>query len=443
MWLAWNLQALLPGTGALLADGDLTLAKARAVDTALNLLSGEDAAKAEAMIVPELPGKTYGQAQKLAVQAALTVDPESATRRREDAERNKCRVQMFREETGAAGLSGRDLPTDQTLAAHASVCARAQEYKESGAFPDDTRMDQFRVAAYLDLLNGIPAATRIAAASSSPPPPEMTGAERRFADPDAADEPPATDAPLRQLRARSGRARHAQGPECGRPRARACPMRTRQTRASPMPEDATDAGRGDDDQDDGTMSGSGGSGPQAAQAGRWPSRRPSRRPRRPQRRPSAPGPGAPAGHAARPGRTPRRGPRARPARSGPVPRTGPSPHGSPWTQLCVTVTDADGIAIGHGCGRAERQHAPPSTRPSGIARPGPARPREPDRHRRRLAELAATGPPAGSGPPRLGSRPARQPPGSWSLSHRRSRARPAASAPGRSPCPTAGTSPCA
>jgi hypothetical protein len=114
------------------------------------------------MIVPELPGKTYGQVQKLAVQAAVTVDPESATRRREDAERNRCRVQMSREESGAAALSGRDLPTDQALAAHASVCARAQDYKDSRAFPEDTRMDQFRVAAYLDLLNGRSAEARIA-----------------------------------------------------------------------------------------------------------------------------------------------------------------------------------------------------------------------------------------------------------------------------------------
>ena len=114
------------------------------------------------MILAELPGKTYGQAEKLALRAAIAVDPESATRRREDAERHKSRVQLFREESGAAGLSGRDLPTDQTLAAHASVCARAQQYKDSGAFARDTRMDQFRVAAYLDLLNGIPAAARIA-----------------------------------------------------------------------------------------------------------------------------------------------------------------------------------------------------------------------------------------------------------------------------------------
>ena len=162
MWTAWNLQAMLPGTGALLASGQLTMAKARAVEQALSQLTPDDAAAAEAMIIPDLPGKTYGQAQRLAVQAAITVDPDSATRRRQHAEQDRCRVTMFREESGAAALSGRDLPTDQTLAAHASVCARAEEYKQSGGFPDDTRMDQFRVTAYLDLLNEIPAATRIA-----------------------------------------------------------------------------------------------------------------------------------------------------------------------------------------------------------------------------------------------------------------------------------------
>jgi len=109
---------------------------------ALQQLTDKDAAAAEAMILPDLPGKTHGQVMKLAVQAAITVDPESATRRREDAERNKCRVQLVREDSGAAGLSGRDMPTAQTLAAHANVCARAEEYKESGAFDDDLRMDQ-------------------------------------------------------------------------------------------------------------------------------------------------------------------------------------------------------------------------------------------------------------------------------------------------------------
>jgi hypothetical protein len=164
MWAAWDLEARLPGTGALLESGLLTYAKAKAVYEALLPLSDEAAARAEAMILPQLPGKTYAQVQKLAEQAAITVDPQAAARRREDAERRHCRVEMRREESGAAALSGRDLPTDQTLVAHASVCARAQEYLDSGAFPADTRMDQYRVAAYLDLLNGIPAAARIASA---------------------------------------------------------------------------------------------------------------------------------------------------------------------------------------------------------------------------------------------------------------------------------------
>ena len=162
MWVAWDLEARLPGVGALLAAGSLTYPKAKAVYEAFQLLTDEQAAQAEALILAELPGKTYGQVSKLAVQAAVTVHPEAASERRRDAEQHKSRVQLFREESGAVALSGRDLPTDQTLAAHASVCARAQEYKDSGAFADDTRMDQLRVAAYLDLLNDIPAAARIA-----------------------------------------------------------------------------------------------------------------------------------------------------------------------------------------------------------------------------------------------------------------------------------------
>ena len=205
MWLAWDLEGRLPGVGALLAAGTLTVSKAKAVNEALQQLTSEDAAAAEAMILPDLPGKTFGQAVKLAAQAAITVDPESAAGRREDAERNKSRVTMFREESGAAALSGRDLPTGQTLAAHASVCARAQEYEESGAFPDDTRMDQYRVAAYLDLLNGISPTTRIASGllpGERKDADSASGGDRKTGDtqPSGADSPnahhdPATDQP--------------------------------------------------------------------------------------------------------------------------------------------------------------------------------------------------------------------------------------------------------
>src|SRR3984957_7117149 len=60
MWLAWNLRAVLPGTGDLLAVGQLTMAKARAVEQALSQLTAADGATAEAMIIQDLPRKTYG-----------------------------------------------------------------------------------------------------------------------------------------------------------------------------------------------------------------------------------------------------------------------------------------------------------------------------------------------------------------------------------------------
>jgi hypothetical protein len=161
MRLAWDMAAVLPGIGGLLADGTLTYSKARAVDEALAALSDKDMARAEAMILPRLAEKTHGQVEKLAVQAAITVDPESAAKRREDAERNQAKVSLRRGQSGAVNLSGYDLPTDETLAAHAQVCARAAVYKDSGVFPD-VRMDQLRAQAYLDLINGITAEARIA-----------------------------------------------------------------------------------------------------------------------------------------------------------------------------------------------------------------------------------------------------------------------------------------
>ena len=92
MQTAWDLGALLPGIGALLEDGTLTYPKARAVNDALELLGEEDKAAAEAMIVPLVAGKTFGQVDKIAAQAAVTVDPGLAERTREHAERNRARV---------------------------------------------------------------------------------------------------------------------------------------------------------------------------------------------------------------------------------------------------------------------------------------------------------------------------------------------------------------
>ena len=161
--LAWQLGARLPRIAARLGDGTLTSPKARAVAETLSQLTDPDAAAAEALIADQLAGKTFTQVLRLTEQAALTVDPGMAERWREHAQKRDARVTFFREQAGTAGLSGRDLPPDEALAAMANVNARAEEYKESGAF-GDTPMDVLRAHAYLDLINGVSAAKRIAAA---------------------------------------------------------------------------------------------------------------------------------------------------------------------------------------------------------------------------------------------------------------------------------------
>src|SRR5215467_7085717 len=163
--LAWDLWARLPGIGAMLARGELDALKARIVSDELSVLDDEQAAQAEKLIVDQLAGKTPRQVGKLAASIVCTIDPDGARKRRERAERDEARVRFWRDNGGAAALAAYGLPTDEALAAHAAINERAREYKAAGAFPD-ARMDQLRVLAYLDLLNDVSAAARIARAKA-------------------------------------------------------------------------------------------------------------------------------------------------------------------------------------------------------------------------------------------------------------------------------------
>src|SRR5215831_10795329 len=66
--LAWQLQARLPGIGALLAVGAIDQLKAKIIAEELSVLDDQAAAQAEAMILDQLAGKTPGQVGKLAAQ---------------------------------------------------------------------------------------------------------------------------------------------------------------------------------------------------------------------------------------------------------------------------------------------------------------------------------------------------------------------------------------
>ncbi len=169
--LAWTLGARLPGIGRLLTDGTLTLAKAKLIAATFEPLDESEAARAEALILHEVAAKTYFQVERLAWRAAVAVAPDVAERRRSKAERERARVTVFREESGAVGLSGRDLPAAQALSGHAKVVTRARQYEASGAFPGQAA-SSLQALAYLHLLNGVTADDAIAfarAATAQPP----------------------------------------------------------------------------------------------------------------------------------------------------------------------------------------------------------------------------------------------------------------------------------
>jgi hypothetical protein len=439
MRAAWELGARLPEIAALLQTGIIDAGKARLVTEIFQELSDESAGRAEQLLVLELtepPAKTYTQVERIATAIALMIDPQLGERRRKTAEKHRSRVEMFRERAGTAALTGRDLPTDQTLSAFANVNTRAAIYKAAPVFAK-ARMDQLRAAAYLDLLTGISAQDRIAHGllTEQTPTQDQDGANAAAAvGPDGQPRPGGTDCPCR---------------ECD---------------GSCLPDDDDP---GDDDPGDG--SGPGGSGPDGGAApGGGPDPRGSA-PGRGDHRDDGGGPGGkgpggaddhrgsgPAGDDLtggsrgsnrsdpcdddspgrdRPGNGhgPDGGPRDRASgesRSpgggtpGPGPGQSPSPspsrgpdgphpvlqdlvfplatllgladrpgegHGlgaldpdlcrtlaatavlSPHTTLCLTITDHDGTAIGHGCAKPARPPAPTRTEQTPHTR-GPAPP---------------------------------------------------------------------
>jgi hypothetical protein len=316
--LAWQLQARLPGIGAMLAAGTIDLLKARIVSDELSVLDDEQAAQAEKLILGELAGKTPRQIGKLAASIVCTIDPDGARKRRERAERDEARVRFWRDNGGAAALAAYGLPTDEALAAHAAINERAGRYKTAKVRPDAT-MDQLRVLAYLDLLNDVSAAARIARARAE-------AAQPAGGRPAGGDEP--------------GRAPGGDGP-------------------SGNPGDSEPG-----DPADGSSGGSGGPG-DCGQPGGGPAG--GHLPALPARANLTIPLVTLLGLGGRPGEAHGLGPLDPALARDLAAAAARSPH-SEW---CVTVTDSSGFAIGHGCARPARTRAntpPPRTRDGPPAR---------------------------------------------------------------------------
>jgi len=110
----------------------------------------KEAAAAEGMVLGRASRLTRPGLRDAIGRAVMEVAPEKARKRREEAAK-RTRVERWAEDSGNAGLAGRELPSAQVLAADQRVNAWARELRQAGV---EGGLDELRAIAYLDLLLG-------------------------------------------------------------------------------------------------------------------------------------------------------------------------------------------------------------------------------------------------------------------------------------------------
>jgi hypothetical protein len=149
--LAQELEVRLPGTRAAFRDGIVSRRKAAVIAEATALLDPAQARAAEALVLGRAGALTPPGLRAAITRAVMDVAPEKARKRREHAA-EKTRVERWAEDSGNAGLAGRELPPAQVLAADQRVTAWAKELRKAGL---EGGMDALRARAYLDILPGM------------------------------------------------------------------------------------------------------------------------------------------------------------------------------------------------------------------------------------------------------------------------------------------------
>jgi hypothetical protein len=148
MTYACGLAGRLPVTFAALGAGLIDPVHARIIAEQTDILSAADAAKADPKLAAAAQAKTYGELRAAAARLVLKLDPDSFERRKQ-ARRREAHVRPFREESGNAGMTARELPSDEVLASWQNVEQRALDLRAAGV-PGSLR--ELRTRAYLDLL---------------------------------------------------------------------------------------------------------------------------------------------------------------------------------------------------------------------------------------------------------------------------------------------------
>ncbi len=138
----------LPRCFAALGAGTIHPVHLRIIEEETSILSAEDAAKADEELAEVAGTLTYGKLRAAAYKLVLKLDPD-AVRRRKEAARRVAEVRRFREDSGNAGITARELPSAEVIASWQHLEQRAANLRDAG-YPGTT--DELRVRAMLDLL---------------------------------------------------------------------------------------------------------------------------------------------------------------------------------------------------------------------------------------------------------------------------------------------------
>ena len=115
------------------------------------LLDPAEARAAEAMVLDRAGSLTRAGLRSAISRAVMQVNPEQAKQRREHSAK-RARVQRWAEPSGNAGLTGRELPPAEVLAADQRITWWARQLGKAGLAGG---MDLLRARAFLDILLGI------------------------------------------------------------------------------------------------------------------------------------------------------------------------------------------------------------------------------------------------------------------------------------------------
>ena len=144
--IAVNVAARLPVTLAGMAAGVIDRDRARAISNATLHLPDDLAAEADKILAEAAPELRLADLQKKAARLEARLDPHGVQKRKDEARHDR-RVELRREDSGAACLSGRELDPAEAIAGKASIDAEAVRLRNAGL---PGTLAQIRAAVLLD-----------------------------------------------------------------------------------------------------------------------------------------------------------------------------------------------------------------------------------------------------------------------------------------------------